>query len=85
MVFDWYYRMMKYTKRYGRASLDHIYRLCVTKTEKPVVQPPDLDGEECAHIRAEVGGDDPCAALVTPLPLIDRRPILGPSWAPNKK
>ena len=40
--------------RYGKASLDHIYRLCLGKGEKPVVQPPDLGDEESAHIRDEV-------------------------------
>eukprot|EP00752_Nemacystus_decipiens_P001612 g1572.t1 len=38
---------------YGKASLNHIYRLCVSKNERPVVQPPDLDDEECEHIRDE--------------------------------
>eukprot|EP00904_Undaria_pinnatifida_P010905 jgi/Undpi1/6945/HiC_scaffold_21.g09419.m1 len=40
--------------QYGKASLNHIYRLCVYKEEKPVVQPPDLADEECEHIREEV-------------------------------
>ncbi|CAM9898168.1 unnamed protein product [Laminaria digitata] len=40
--------------QYGKASLDHIYRLCLGKGEKPVVQPPDLGDEESAHIRDEV-------------------------------
>ncbi|CAM9537641.1 unnamed protein product, partial [Ectocarpus sp. 12 AP-2014] len=40
--------------QYGKMSLDHIYRLCISNGEKPVVQPPDLADDECAHIRDEV-------------------------------
>ncbi|CAN0040488.1 unnamed protein product, partial [Ectocarpus fasciculatus] len=40
--------------QYGKMSLDHIYRLCISSGEKPVVQPPDLADDECAHIRDEV-------------------------------
>ncbi|CAM9717560.1 unnamed protein product [Scytosiphon promiscuus] len=40
--------------QYGKAALDHIFRLCVDKNEKPVVEPPNLADEESAHIYDEV-------------------------------